>query len=513
MSSLPHLEATETPAPEKLGRYEILAPLGTGGMAVVYRARDTATGVERAVKLLHSEAASHKGLRQRFLGEARTMAQFVHPNILRIFEVGVDHDGGADRCWYAMELIESGTVQKHLDTEGPFEPLRALKIVFDVLQALGAAHAAGVVHRDVKPQNMLMREDGTTMLGDFGSARQAVASELTRTGDMLGTIGYMAPEQRNDARGASQATDIYAVGASLFGLITGRPPLGLFEGELDKLFLARLPAEVRQILRNATRYSPENRYASAREMAIDVARTHDRLTAVAVGADAPEGAAAEIVWMARFDDLLSSCVPDLETEESPTRAEYVPPRPPRPPQPVKVRRTSTSAPSAVRPPEGKVMVKRARTTPSLPPVAPKPPAKPLAALWANVVAAGSALFGLGTPPANQPLAAVNADLKGTWEGRVADVLPLRIELEEVSATRIAGWGVTTGLRGEVVTRIVGQFEGDALVLHEMSERADRGIYTGRVDGDAIVGEFRAIVDGAPPMGFRLERSAKPRTDG
>jgi serine/threonine protein kinase len=497
MGSLPRLQVADSAVPERLGRYEVRDLLGTGGMASVYRAWDPLLNVFRAVKILHNEAASHTTVRQRFVTEASTLTRLVHPNVLRIYEVGEDQG----RCWYAMDLVEGGSSQRRIEQNGPFPAADALRITFQVLSALGAAHKAGIVHRDVKPQNVLLREDGGALLSDFGSARQAVAMALTRTGDQLGTIGYMAPEQRADARAAGPAADIYAVGATLYGLSTGRAPLGLFEGELDAMFLARLQPDVREVIRGATRYRPEHRFPSARHMALDIAKAFDRIT----GMEGPD--AARQRWMARFDLLMESIelnsLPPANTP-GPSVASVMAVE--RRPVPVAPTRAATSR----RPMERKV-------TPRPPisfetrPVQAKPTPTTIASMAAGIWAAAAGLFSSWRPAPAEAAVAAAVDitsLSGTWEGRVADVLPLRLELEEKDGGRIEGWVVTTGMRGQVVTRVEGWWSrpSGTLDLREISDRPDSGRYSATVRGASLEGAFHPVSAQSRPLAFTLVRA-------
>lgn len=274
------------PAPTRLGRWRLLAPLGEGATAVVWKAADDRDQTV-AIKLLRPEAWAREDLRRRFVAEARALSALRHPNVLRVHEVVEE----PDRAWCVMDLVEEGSLQQAIDRDGPLPEPEALRVVFEALCALGAAHARGFVHRDVKPSNLLVRASGEVFLGDFGSARLDANGPGTKTGDVLGTLGYMPPEQRIDARRAGPATDVYAAGATLFGLVTGRGPLGLFEGQLDEDRLSRLGDQVRAVLERATRYRPEHRYPTARDMAVDVVRAYDKLV----------GSANEAAWMARFD--------------------------------------------------------------------------------------------------------------------------------------------------------------------------------------------------------------------
>jgi serine/threonine-protein kinase len=201
------------------GRYELLRPLGHGAMATVDLARDAELDRPVALKRLAENLARDDDLRRRFVREARLAARLAHPNVVRVFDVGED-DG---RPFIAMEYVEGETLAELVARRGPLAPAEAASLGVQVCAALAAAHAAGLVHRDVKPQNLLLGRDGVLKLGDFGIAVGHGGTRLTLEGTVLGTAGYLAPEQ---ARGeqVTAAADIYAVGAVLYELLTGEPP-------------------------------------------------------------------------------------------------------------------------------------------------------------------------------------------------------------------------------------------------------------------------------------------------
>jgi serine/threonine-protein kinase len=238
-------------------------------MAVVYRIKDRWFDEERALKVLLPHASRSERTRTRFLQEARTMARLNHPNVVRIHDVGQD----GDRLYFAMELCKN-SLARHLRLNGPCKPGDALQYIFGVLKGLSHAHTAGVVHRDMKPHNMLFGVDDQMKLTDFGIARVLAMSNdnrITGTGDTLGTIAYMAPEQRLDPRNAGPEADIYGAGATLYVLITGRRPFDLAMVGLDPTVMARLPAPLRPVVRCSTAHRPEDRYVDARAMASAVA--------------------------------------------------------------------------------------------------------------------------------------------------------------------------------------------------------------------------------------------------
>ncbi|HZT52763.1 MAG TPA: serine/threonine-protein kinase [Gaiellaceae bacterium] len=201
------------------GRYELVRPLGHGAMAVVDLARDLELDRLVALKRLAENLARDDELRRRFLREARLAARLAHPNVVRVFDVG--QDGG--RPFIAMEYVEGETLAELLARRGPLPPAEVAALGLQACHALAAAHAAGLVHRDVKPQNLLLGRDGTLRLGDFGIAAGHDGTRLTVAGTVLGTAGYLAPEQ---ARGeqVTAAADLYALGAVLYELLRGEPP-------------------------------------------------------------------------------------------------------------------------------------------------------------------------------------------------------------------------------------------------------------------------------------------------
>jgi serine/threonine-protein kinase len=201
------------------GRYELVRPLGHGAMATVDLAQDVELDRPVALKRLAENLARDEDLRRRFVREARLAARLAHPNVVRVFDVGEDEG----RPFIAMEYVEGETLAELVARRGPLPAAEAATLGVQVCAALAAAHAAGLVHRDVKPQNLLLSSDGVLKLGDFGIAVGHEGTRLTLEGTVLGTAGYLAPEQ---ARGeqVTAAADIYAVGAVLYELLTGEPP-------------------------------------------------------------------------------------------------------------------------------------------------------------------------------------------------------------------------------------------------------------------------------------------------
>ena len=198
------------------GRYRLERPLGHGGMATVYLAHDEELHRPVAIKLLAERLAGDADFRTRFLREARLAARLSHPNIVTVYDAGEAEDG---RPYIVMEYVP-GTTFAEL---GQIAPGEAVELAIQASRGLAHAHAAGLVHRDVKPQNLLLREDGTVKVADFGIARAAETTALTQVGTVLGTAAYLSPEQALGEQ-VTAAADIYSLGAVLYELLTGRPP-------------------------------------------------------------------------------------------------------------------------------------------------------------------------------------------------------------------------------------------------------------------------------------------------
>jgi eukaryotic-like serine/threonine-protein kinase len=201
------------------GRYRLERPLGHGGMASVYLAHDSELDRPVAVKLLAENAAGDDGLRERFVREARLAARLSHPNVVSVFDAGEDEG----RPYIVMEHVAGETLSELIGRRGRLPPEEARALALQAAHGLAHAHASGLVHRDIKPQNLLLRADGTLKIADFGIARAAEGTALTQAGTVLGTAAYLAPEQGLGEQ-TTPASDIYSLGAVLYELLTGRPP-------------------------------------------------------------------------------------------------------------------------------------------------------------------------------------------------------------------------------------------------------------------------------------------------
>src|ERR1017187_5179524 len=201
------------------GRYAVTARIAHGGMATVYLAMDTRLDREVALKVMHAELARDDDFVRRFIGEAKSVARLSHQNVVAVFDQGAD----GPLLYLAMEYVPGRTLKEMLHDNGRLPPAAALEIMTGVLGGLAAAHTSGIVHRDVKPENVLLTADGRIKVADFGLARALTAAGHTRTGLLIGTVAYVPPEQvTGDSTGPRG--DVYSAGVMLFQMLTGRLP-------------------------------------------------------------------------------------------------------------------------------------------------------------------------------------------------------------------------------------------------------------------------------------------------
>ncbi len=199
------------------GRYRVTRRLARGGMATVYTALDTRLGREVAVKVMHPHLAADREFVSRFIREAHAAAQLSHPAAVAVYDQSAD----SGHVFIAMEYVRGRTLRDWLRERGRLTPRETFAVLEPVLAALAAAHAAGLVHRDVKPENVLIADDGRVKVADFGLAR--AVSNATVTGTLIGTVAYLAPEQV-DRGTADQRSDVYAAGILLYECLTGHQP-------------------------------------------------------------------------------------------------------------------------------------------------------------------------------------------------------------------------------------------------------------------------------------------------
>jgi len=268
------------------GRYRVLSHLADGGMATVYVAMDERLDREVALKVMRADLAKDESFVSKFRREARSAAKLSHPNVVAVYDQGEDEG----HVFLAMELVNGLTLRQVMQSEGPLTPRAALDIIDPVLQALGAAHTAGLIHRDVKPENVILREDGTVKVADFGLARAiATNTSAAQTGILLGTVAYLSPEQVE--RGTADArSDVYAAGLLLFEMLTGSKA---FIGEsaihvayqhvhsevpMPSSRVATVPAQLDQLVARASARDPDNRPHDANELLAEVRQARQELS-------------------------------------------------------------------------------------------------------------------------------------------------------------------------------------------------------------------------------------------
>ncbi|MCL1918172.1 MAG: Stk1 family PASTA domain-containing Ser/Thr kinase [Peptococcaceae bacterium] len=258
-------------------RYKIEGKLGSGGMALVYKAKDTLLERSVAIKVLREQFVSDEAFVKRFRREAQSAASLSHSNIVSIYDVG--RDGDID--YIVMEYIQGKTLKDIVRENGPLQLMDAINIVYQVGEALRHAHANDIVHRDIKPQNIMVTPDGRAKVTDFGIARAATSATLTHTGDIIGSVHYLSPEQ---ARGAivTEQSDIYSLGIIIYELITGQLP---YDGDTPISIALKhlqetpqLPGQLGQgneldgVIARAMAKSTDDRYRNAKELLDDLAR-------------------------------------------------------------------------------------------------------------------------------------------------------------------------------------------------------------------------------------------------
>ncbi|MGA8370234.1 MAG: Stk1 family PASTA domain-containing Ser/Thr kinase, partial [Acidimicrobiales bacterium] len=277
-------EIPPNPAPRVFsGRYELNHLIARGGMAEVYRAHDRLLDRPVALKVLFPELSIDRSFVERFRREAQAAANLSHPNIVPVFDWGED----SGTYFIVMEFVDGRPLSSILKTAGPLAPDRTAEIAAPVAAALGYAHKHGVVHRDVKPGNVLITDDGQVKVTDFGIARAVNTEEsLTQTGAVMGTATYFSPEQA-EGMGVDSRTDIYSLGVVLFEMVTGRPP---FLGDTPVAVASKhvrdhppsprelnpsIPPTFEAIILKAMDKNPDFRYATAEELRADLLRFNE----------------------------------------------------------------------------------------------------------------------------------------------------------------------------------------------------------------------------------------------
>ena len=272
------------------GRYRVLGRLGVGGMATVYLAEDSSLGRKVALKVMAERYAEDGEFVERFRREAQAAARLNHPNIIAVYDRG-EADG---RPYIAMEYLQGRTLKQVIQKEGPLPPERAIALAMQVLAGLRYAHEHGVVHRDVKPHNVLVGDDGRIKVTDFGIAH-AGDPQMTEVGSIVGTAQYLSPEQAR-GRSVGPQTDVYSLGVVLYEMLAGRVP---FEGDSSvaiamqhvsdeppplRSLVPQVPESLAMVVAHSMLKQPEQRYGSADEFSADLDRVRRGLVPAAATA-------------------------------------------------------------------------------------------------------------------------------------------------------------------------------------------------------------------------------------
>lgn len=304
-------------------RYRVDSLLARGGMSAVYRGVDTRLDRPVAIKIMDRQFADDRSFVDRFEREARSAARLHHPHVVAVHDQGVDSPGGSEpapdgegssRAFLIMELVDGGTLRDLMDDQGPLDLHLALSVIEPVLAALGAAHAAGLVHRDVKPENVLIGRSGTTesgvvKVGDFGLVRAVASAGTTSSSVILGTVAYLSPEQVTTGSTGARG-DVYSAGILLYEMLTGQAP---YTGDTAISVAYRhvnddvpapstvrpgIPPAVDSLVLRATRRDPQSRPADAAAFLSEVNRVRTELGITPVPVPVPASAEAQTVTAA-----------------------------------------------------------------------------------------------------------------------------------------------------------------------------------------------------------------------
>ncbi len=272
-------------------RYTLVELLGDGGMAKVYLARDNSLGREVALKVLREQYVDDEEFVERFRREAMSAASLNHPGIVQVYDRGRTTDG---TFYIAMEHVPGGTLKDRIKGEGKLAPRDAAEVASRVAEALALAHDLGIVHRDIKPHNVLLTASGEAKVSDFGIARAASSETMTQTNSVLGTLAYMSPEQVRGER-VGPASDLYSLGVVLYEMLTGElpyqddDPIATAIKRLDeppshpREVNPTVPEEMDALVVKLLAKDPEDRYANAASLSGDLRRISDGLLPVAAG--------------------------------------------------------------------------------------------------------------------------------------------------------------------------------------------------------------------------------------
>jgi serine/threonine-protein kinase len=275
--------------PLRLGNYEIIGKIGDGGLGSVYKARQITMGRDIALKVLHKKWLSDEEFKKRFLLEARLAGRLSHQNLIQVYDVGKERG----IYYFSMEFVDGETVEDIIERAGPMETTRAVDITIQVLRAITYIKKFDIVHRDIKPGNIMITSGGLVKLGDFGFVKSKLDPVIATEGEVLGTPDYISPEQAMGMETIDWRSDQYSLGCSLYHMLTGKPP---YEGSGSSVMRqhikadlpdprtisAKIPDSVVQILERMMAKDPNDRYQDSNQLFEDldlVKMGHDPSTA------------------------------------------------------------------------------------------------------------------------------------------------------------------------------------------------------------------------------------------
>ena len=311
------------------GRYLVQTPIASGGTSTVYRGVDVRLDRPVAVKVMDSRYAGDDQFLTRFQMEARTVARLKDPGLVAVYDQGLD----ARHPFLVMELIEGGTLRELLAERGPMPPHAVVAVLRPVLGGLAAAHRAGLVHRDVKPENVLISDDGDVKIADFGLVRAVAAAGITSTSVILGTAAYLSPEQVSDgpSNRAGPRSDVYSAGILTYELLTGRAPftgdtpLSVAYQRLDHdvpapgAVIDGVPIQFDALVARATARDPAGRYADAIEMADAVDAIAEELALPPFRVPAPRNSAQHRSAVLQRSQMIEQRAPQPPAQQPPAQ--------------------------------------------------------------------------------------------------------------------------------------------------------------------------------------------------
>ncbi len=263
--------------PVRLGGYEILGKLGDGGLGTVYKARQISMGRIIALKVLHKKWMQDEEFKKRFLLEARLAGRMSHQNLIQVYDVGREKD----TYHFSMEFVDGETIEQIVDRDGPMPLDRALEVAIQVVRAITYIWKFKIVHRDIKPGNIMLTRSGTAKLADFGFVKSKFDPLLSTEGEVLGTPDYISPEQALGLADIDFRSDIYSLGCSLYHMLTGRPPFGGTSSEIMRKHIKEdlppareaapdLPEAACELLAKMMSKDPEERYENTQQLFEDI---------------------------------------------------------------------------------------------------------------------------------------------------------------------------------------------------------------------------------------------------